>query len=87
MGLTTLFCEIHDFCGDFEPEYNKHLIDNGKIKRVRKSTLSPSEVMTIIIEFQRSGYRTFKHYYQRHGCVHLRACVPPSGESTIGLWN
>ena len=40
MGLTTLFCEIHDFCQNFEPEYHKHLIDDGKIKRVRKSTLS-----------------------------------------------
>ena len=76
MGLTTLFCEIDDFCQDFEPEYRKHLLDNGKIKRVRKSTLSQSEVMTIIIEFQRSGYRTFKHYYQRHVCVHLRWAFP-----------
>ena len=40
MGITTLFCEIYDFCGDFEPEDNKRLLDNGKIKRVRKSTLS-----------------------------------------------
>ena len=39
MGLTTLFCEIHDFCQNFEPEYHKHLIDDGKIKRARKSTL------------------------------------------------
>ena len=39
MGLTTLFCEIDDFCRDFEPEYRKHLIDDGKLKRVRKSTL------------------------------------------------
>mgnify|MGYP000011694123 CR=1 FL=1 len=76
MGLTTLFCNIDDFCGDFLPEYHKHLIDDGKIKRVRKSTLSQSEVMTIIIEFQRSGYRTFKHYYQRHVCVHLRWAFP-----------
>ncbi len=76
MGLTTLFCEIDDFCRDFEPEYRKHLIDDGKLKRVRNSTLSQSEVMTIIIEFQRSGYRTFKHYYQRHVCVFLRWAFP-----------
>jgi len=54
----------------------RHLIDDGKIKRVRKSTLSQSEVMTIIIEFQRSGYRTFKHYYQRHVCMYLRWAFP-----------
>jgi len=76
MGLTTLFCEIHDFCQNFEPEYHKHLIDDGKIKRVRKSTLSLSEVMTIIVEFHRSNYRTFKHYYQKHVCVYLRWAFP-----------
>ena len=76
MGLTTRFCEIDDFCQDFEPEYNRHLIDDGKIKRVRKRTLSLSEVMTIIIEFQRSGYRTFKHYYQKHVCLYLRWAFP-----------
>ena len=76
MELTTLFCDINDFCSDFLPEYHRHLIDDGKIKRVRKSTLSQSEVMTIIIEFQRSGYRTFKHYYQRHVCMYLRWAFP-----------
>ena len=76
MELTTLFCDIDDFCSDFLPEYHRHLIDDGKIKRVRKSTLSQSEVMTIIIEFQRSGYRTFKHYYQRHVCMYLRWAFP-----------
>ena len=64
MELTTLFCQIDDFCADFEAEYYKHLMDDGKIKRVRKSRLSLSEVMTIIIQFQRSGYRTFKHYFK-----------------------
>jgi len=38
--------------------------------------LSQSEVMTIIIEFQRSGYRTFKHYYQKHVCMYLRWAFP-----------
>jgi len=76
MELTTLFCQIDDFCADFEAEYYKHLMDDGKIKRMRKSRLSLSEVMTIIIQFQRSGYRTFKHYYQRHVSVYLRWAFP-----------
>ena len=86
MELTTLFCDIDDFCSDFLPEYHRHLLDDGKIKRVRKSTLSQSEVMTIIIEFQRSGYRTFKHYYQRHVCMYLRWAFPKSCH-TIVSWN
>ena len=86
MELTTLFCDIDDFCSDFLPEYHRHLLDDGKIKRVRKSTLSQSEVMTIIIEFQRSGYRTFKYYYQRHVCMYLRWAFPKSCH-TIVSWN
>ena len=76
MEIYTLFCEIDDFCIEFEPKMNQHLIADGKIKRLRKSTLALSEVMTIIIEFQHSGYRTFKHYYQRHVCVYLRWAFP-----------
>ena len=76
MDITTLFCEIDDFCGDFEPMLNEHLISDGNRKRFRKSTLALSEVMTIIVEFQRSGYRAFKHYYQRHVCVYLRWAFP-----------
>ena len=62
MGVTTLFCEIDDFCQDFEPMLNEHLISDspraqtsglrsgtiGNRKRLRRSTLALSEVMTII---------------------------------------
>ena len=63
MDITILFCEIDDFCQVFEPEFNSHLLEDGKRKRLRKKTLALSEVMTIIIEFQRSGYRTFIRGY------------------------
>ena len=32
--------------------------------------------MTILIAFHQSGYRTFKHFYQRHVCVYYRAEFP-----------
>ncbi len=76
MDITTLFCEIDDVCGDFEPMLNEHLISDGNRKRLRRSTLALSEVMTIIVEFHRSNYRTFKHYYQKHVCVYLRWALP-----------
>jgi len=76
MEIHTLFCEIHDFCIEFEPKMNRHLIADGKRKRLRKSTLALSEVMTIIVAFHHSGYRTFKHYYQRHVCQHLCWAFP-----------
>lgn len=59
--IVALFCIVDDFCKEFEPEWNKRLIDNRKRKRA--SALSLSEIMTIVIFFHYSGYRTFKKYY------------------------
>ena len=49
MSIIPLFCEIDDFCLDKEPEMNRHLLSDGKRKRLRKSTLHRSFVMTIIV--------------------------------------
>ena len=76
MEIYTLFCEIDDFCIEFEPLMNQHLIADGKIKRLRKHTLHLSEVMTLIVAFHQSGYRTFKHYYQKHVCQYLCGAFP-----------
>jgi len=61
-NIITLFCFTDDFCLEFEPEWNNRLIDN-KV-RIRKTQMFLSEVMTIVINFHNSGYRTFKKYYQ-----------------------
>ncbi|MDP6737149.1 MAG: IS982 family transposase [Nitrospinaceae bacterium] len=76
MTITPLFCEVDDFCQVFEPALNEHLLAAGEKQRQRKSTLSLSEVMTIIIWFHQSGYRTFKDYYNRDVCVRLRWAFP-----------
>ena len=55
-----IFCDVDDFCKIFIPVYNKILLSNKK--RIRKSNLEPSEIMTIIILFHLSGYRTFKWF-------------------------
>ena len=61
MEIHTLFCEIHDFCIEFEPKMNRHLIADGNPKRLRKSTLALSEVMTIIVGFHRSQIEHTRH--------------------------
>ena len=39
--------------------------------------LHPSEVMTLLrVSFHESGYRTLKHFYQRHVCVFWHAEFP-----------
>lgn len=76
MNIIPLFCEIDDFCQAFEPEMNRRLIHQGAKKRIRKSTRARSDVMTITVGFHQSGYRTFKHDYTQHVCVHLRWAFP-----------
>jgi len=47
--VTSLFCELDDFCIEFEPTYNQNVIALGIKKRIKKSTMSLSEIMTIIV--------------------------------------
>jgi len=62
MLLTTIFYHVDNFCKDFEKfEKSKKL---GNIKNAgRKQQLSKSEVMTIVIFFHHSRFRTFKDFY------------------------
>ena len=48
----------------------------GKAKKPYRSKLSLSEVMTIVVAFHSSGYRTFKDFYLRQVLVHWRAAFP-----------
>ena len=75
-ALTHMFCEIDDFCKQFEPEFERQMKKAGLRKRIRSSRLSLSEIMTIIVHFHRSSYRTFKDYYAKHVQKHLSAAFP-----------
>lgn len=68
MCLTHIFCQIDDFCREFENKIDSMLLSSGKtiVKRNRKKNLSKSEVMTIIVFFHLSGFRTFKYYYNNY---------------------
>lgn len=61
--LTTLYCTVDDFWKVFQQEWEKHLIDSGRLKRGPEPELSVAEMMTIVILFHQSNYRTFKHFY------------------------
>lgn len=65
--ITTIFCSIDDFCKDFIPNWENQMITNGK-KRIRKSNLSLSEIITIQVLFHISGYRNFKKFYLEYVC-------------------
>lgn len=75
LDLTTLYCFVDDFWKIFRSEWEKHLIDSGKSHRGPEPELSISEMMTIVILFHQSNYRTFKHFYA-HIEQHYRSCFP-----------
>jgi hypothetical protein len=63
MQLTSIFCFIDDFCKKILPEFRKSLIDDGGNFRIRTDCLSESEIITILIWFNLSGFKCFKHFY------------------------
>lgn len=61
--ITELFCLVDDFCIEFEAKQEEVAIGHGQKSRKRASSVSFSEIMTIVILFHQSGYRFFKYYY------------------------
>ena len=76
MSLVELFADVDDFCQVFEPRWISFQLSNGLRQRNRRSQLSLSEIMTIMIHFHQSGYRYFKAYYQNHVQKHLAGEFP-----------
>lgn len=64
--LTRIFCDIDDFCKEFDEYLKGKLLPDRTDRTHRRGPrpcLSDSEIMTILIVFQSSGYRNFKHFY------------------------
>ena len=76
MDILRLFFDCDEFCQIYDSPRGALRLSDGKRYRHRKSTLSQSEVMTIVILFQLSGFRNFKTYYTQHVCPYLRREFP-----------
>ena len=63
MDILSLFCEIDDFCKVFEKIWRTRQLSDGKRHRNRQPRLSLSEVMTILVLYHQSGYKTLKAFY------------------------
>ena len=70
-----IFCDVDDFCKDYE-EYCTHSLLMDKNEVVPKTRMSLSEIMTILIMYHLSGYRTFKWYYIHEVMKHQRQDFP-----------
>jgi hypothetical protein len=75
MSLLELFCSVDDFTQNFSPQLKSMQISDGK-SRERAGKLWPSEIMTILIHFHQSHYRTFKAYYTEYVQIHLENDFP-----------
>ena len=75
-----IFCSVDDFCKEFSSEILKNqlasLPSSGIKRRNRKSQLSDSEIITILIGFHLGSHKTFKHYYQQVVCQHWADLFP-----------
>ena len=76
MDIVTIFCDIDDFCRSLLAVGHPQLPAYGFPHSQSTSRLSLSEVMTILIHFHQSHYRTFKAYYLEHVQVHLTSEFP-----------
>lgn len=70
-----VFCEADDFCKEYE-KYCTHSLLMSKDEIIPKTRLSLSEIMTILVMFQLSNYRTFKWYYIKEVMKHQNKDFP-----------
>ena len=72
MSIVSLFCEIHDFFIMYEAYLSTHCLPRKRASETRghRRHLYASEVITILVAFHQSNYRTLKHFYEKHVCVY-----------------
>jgi hypothetical protein len=82
LDLTPLFCDVDDFYRGSERFGEGDLpgLPDDKPVKGDQSKLSISEVMTIVIAFHGSGYRTFKDFYTRKVPARLASRLSEPGE-------
>lgn len=89
--LIHIFCLVDDFCKEFEPAWKSCLVSHstpkGDLRNKRSTQLSMSEIMTLVIYFHHSKFRTFKDYYNLLVKDRLQKYFPksPSYSRFVGL--
>ncbi|MEZ5024790.1 MAG: IS982 family transposase [Chitinophagales bacterium] len=71
--ITDIFCFIDEFYKEFVKSTKPFLLGN---KPNRPPIMSGSEVLTILVLFQLSGFRTFKYFYKFYVQVHMKKEFP-----------
>jgi CRISPR/Cas system CSM-associated protein Csm2 small subunit len=64
--LIEIYVNCDDFLKDFLTHYHQSKIgSSATCNPTRKPSLSPSEIMSIVIYYHLSGYKCFQYYYQQ----------------------
>ena len=62
--VTEFYLQVDDFCQEFEQEIKRHLIESKPVGgRSRKSQLSDSEIISILLLFHFGQFTNFKAFY------------------------
>ena len=75
MELYEIYYEVDEFCKVFYRWMNQKSLGLGK-QKVNRYRMTLSEIMTILIVFHLSRYRSFKDYYVRYVQVILKPYFP-----------
>lgn len=76
LDITEIFCDVDDFCQVFEPLLEQMLLPEISGQKIQKTRLKLSEIMTILIGFHGSRYRTFKDYYRLQVMTYWSKAIP-----------
>ena len=77
--LTSIFCQIDDFCKEFDTYISHYLlVDSTRNSGARGPSccLNNSEIMTILVFFQSSGWRHFKGFYNHFIKIYFKDAFP-----------
>jgi len=71
--IIEIFCNLDDFMKAFNTVLTKNSIWGGYLpkKSNRKSKMSKSEVITIMVIFHLKSYCNLKHFYLDYLCKHM----------------
>ena len=76
--IIEIFCNLDDFMKEFDTVLTKNSISDTSLpkKRNRKSKMSKSEVMTIMVIFHLKSHRNLKHFYLYYVSKHMDDYFP-----------
>ncbi len=74
--ITEIFCNVDDFCLEFEKEIQTLFLTEGKTRKNRPFAMADSEVITIMTYFHLGSFRNLNHFYLYYVKTHLQSEFP-----------